>query len=323
MTEAIMPRASPAPAAATGSTARKSRVASPPPPEAWFAESPHDPAGQRLQMTRILHADDTGPQRIRIFDNPTFGRVLALDGYVQTTAEDEFIYHEMLAHVPLFAHGAARDVLIIGGGDGGTLREVLRHRGVERAVVVEIDPRVVALSRRYLPSISGNSFDDPRAETVIQDGMAFIRETTALFDVILIDSTDPVGPGAKLFSKAFMGLCRARLRPGGILVAQSGVSFLQRALVHRTVARLRGVFQDVAIYTAAVPTYYGGPMAFVWASDDSGRRAASVQDLAARYAASGIATRCYTPQLHRAAFVLPGYLDDARSGVAPLSRGRG
>jgi spermidine synthase len=305
------------------SATRKSWGTSPELPETWFTEASDDPAGQRLQMARILHADDTGPQRIRIFDNPAFGRVLALDGYVQTTAEDEFIYHEMLAHVPLFAHGAARDVLIIGGGDGGTLREVLRHRCVERAVLVEIDPRVVALSRRYLPSISAEAFDDPRADVVIRDGSAFIRETTALFDVILIDSTDPVGPGAKLSSAAFFGLCRARLRPGGILVIQSGVSFMQRDLVRRAAARLRRVFRDVAVYSAAVPTYYGGLMTFTWASDDFGKRATSAQDLAARYVASGIATRCYTPDLHRAAFVLPGYLEDALSEPAALSRRRG
>jgi len=282
----------------------------------WFDESPNEPAIQRLLTTRNVHQDDSGPQRIRIFDNPAFGRVLALDGYVQTTERDEFIYHEMIAHVPILAHGAARSVLIVGGGDGGTLREVLKHKTVQRAVLVEIDPRVVELSRRYLPSISAGAFDDPRTEIVIADGAAFVRDTTANFDVILIDSTDPVGPGAKLSSAPFFALCRVRLRPGGILVAQSGVAFLQRDQISRTVKRLREIFSDVGVYTATVPTYYGGPMSFAWASDAAYRHTVSVEQLAERFAASGIATRYYTPALHQASFVLPAYLEDMLSGQA-------
>ncbi|HEX6980417.1 MAG TPA: polyamine aminopropyltransferase [Alphaproteobacteria bacterium] len=279
----------------------------------WFDEAPDEPAGQRLLATRNVHQDDTGPQRIRIFDNPAFGRVLALDGYIQTTERDEFIYHEMIAHVPILAHGAVRSVLVVGGGDGGTLREVLRHKTVQRAVLVEIDPRVVELSRRYLPSIAAGAFDDPRAEIVIADGATFVRDTTARFDVILIDSTDPVGPGAKLSSAAFFALCRARLRPGGVLVAQSGVAFLQRDQIERTVMRLRETFSDVGVYTATVPTYYGGPMSFAWASDAAHRHTLSAAALAERFAASGIVTRYYTPALHQAAFVLPPYLEDLLS----------
>lgn len=277
-------------------------------PVCWLDETADAAAGQRLRADRTLFRGTSEHQDIWIFENPAFGRVLTLDGYVQTTERDEFIYHEMMAHVPMFAHGGVRDVLIVGGGDGGVLREVLKHPSVRRVIVVEIDRQVVDACRTHLPSLGARAFSDPRTELVVDDGAAFLRRTTYAFDLILVDAPDPVGPGQALFGAKFFAACRERLKPGGIFVAQTGVSFLQAAQIRRTVNRLRELFSDVSAFTASVPTYYGGAMTFAWASDASQKLVTSEDVLAARFTASRIRTRCYTPALHVAAFALPRYL---------------
>src|SRR5690606_23586133 len=161
----------------------------------WADETLYPFYRQSLSVDRLLYDSKTEHQRIRVFENARFGRVLTLDGIVQTTEGDEFIYHEMLAHVPILAHGSARRVLIIGGGDGGMAREVLRHRSVERVTMVEIDAGVVEFAKKYLPNLSAGAFDDPRLDLVIADGAAYVAETDERFDVIIVDSTDPIGPG--------------------------------------------------------------------------------------------------------------------------------
>jgi spermidine synthase len=188
----------------------------------WFEEAYHPHWRQRMAVERVLVHRHTGVQEVLIFENPTLGRVLVLDGIVQTSERDEFVYHEMMTHVPIMAHGAARDVLIIGGGDGGALEEVLKHGSVARATMIELDPVVVEIAREYLPSISRGAFDDPRAELLFADGVEFVATTDRQFDVILLDTTDPTGPGELLFTETFYADCRARLRPGGIVVGQSG-----------------------------------------------------------------------------------------------------
>jgi len=273
---------------------------------AWFEEACHPHWRQRMTASRILLHQHTGLQDVLIFDNPTLGRVLALDGVVQTTERDEFIYHEMIAHVPLMAYGAARDVLIIGGGDGGTLEEVLKHPGVARATMVELDPGVVELARRYLPDISRGVFDDPRAELIFGDGVQFVAEAERQFDVILIDSTDPSGPGEVLFTQSFYADCRARLRPGGIVVAQSGNAFMERERLRACLARLGNVFRDTSFILTSVPAYLGGPFVFAWGSDDPAKRRLCPAELAARPLPDGL--RCYTPAVHVAAFVHPPWL---------------
>jgi spermidine synthase len=275
----------------------------------WVEETLHHRgAAQRLLAERVLVEERGGLQDMLVFDNPVFGRTLMLDGVVQTTERDEFVYHEMLAHVPLFAHGAARRVLVVGGGDGGTLEEVLKHRTVERATLVEIDARVIAASREHLGAIHRGAFDDPRTRIVIGDGVGFVRDADELFDAIIVDSTDPAGPGSALVTTEFYRHCRARLAEGGILVAQGGVPFLQPEGLRRIAARLGAVFADVAAYAAAVPTYYGGLMAFAWACDDPGKRAPERAELERRFAAAGVETRCYAPDLHLAAFALPRFM---------------
>ncbi len=264
----------------------------------------HADLRQRVRVSRVLHRDKTEHQDLIIFENPLLGRVLALDGVVQTTEADEHIYHEMLAHVPILAHGRVEEVLIVGGGDGGMLREVLKHGGIA-ATLVEIDPGVIALCREHLPGLSRGAFDDPRAEVVIADGAVFVAETDRRFDVIIVDSTDPVGPGEVLFGAAFYAGCKRALKPGGVLVTQNGVPFVQPEVIRASHQRLSPLFADVAFYAAPVPTYNGGFMTFGWASDDPAPRRVSAGTLASRYADAGIETRYYNPDLHKGAFALP------------------
>lgn len=275
----------------------------------WIEEKLHGASvSQRLRAERVLLERKDGLQELLVIENPVFGRTLVLDGAVQTTERDEFIYHEMLAHVPLFAHGSARRVLILGGGDGGTLEEVLKHPNVEQATLVEIDEGVIAASRKHLAGIGSGAFEDPRTRLVIDDGLSFVRATGDRFDVVIVDSTDPQGPGWRLFTTAFYTHCRTRLNPGGILIAQSGVPFLQPTELSSVACRLRHVFAEVDAYMAAVPSYYGGAMAFVFASDDAEKRRPPLDLLERRFDASGVATRYYLPDVHLAAFTLPRFV---------------
>jgi spermidine synthase len=273
----------------------------------WSHETLYPDYRQSLRIDRLLYDSQTEHQRIQVFENARFGRVLTLDGVVQTTEGDEWIYHEMMAHVPILAHGAARRVLIIGGGDGGMAREVLRHRTVEHVTMVEIDAGVVDFSRKYLPNLSAGAFDDTRLDLVIADGAAFVAESDALFDVILVDSTDPIGPGEVLFTDSFYGRAKARLAEGGILVTQNGVPFLQPEELRNTMRAFRSLFRDATAYLASIPTYNGGPMAFGWGTDGAARET-PLATLRERARSSGIAFRYYTPDVHAAAFALPVYV---------------
>ncbi len=274
----------------------------------WYEESLHEGLSFKIEATEVLYDSQTEHQRVVIFENPVLGRVMTLDDIVQTTQGDEFIYHEMMAHVPILAHGAARKVLIIGGGDGGMLEEVLKHRTIARATMVEIDASVVDLAKQHLRPICGAAFEDPRTELVIADGVDFVARAQARYDVIIIDSTDPVGPGEVLFREGFYQDCRRCLAPGGILVTQNGVPFLQGAELTGTLACFRRHFADATCYLATVPTYFGGPMAFGWASDDPAPRRVALDTLQARFAAAAIETGYYTPEVHLGAFALPPYI---------------
>lgn len=276
-----------------------------------FEETLYDAYWQGFEVGEVFFEHATDHQHLMIFQNPRFGRTMILDGVVQTTEGDEFIYHEMLTHVPILAHGDARRVLIIGGGDGGMLREVCRHQGIEHITQVEIDEAVVEMSRQHLPNHSAGAFDDPRLELVIDDGMHYVANTEAKFDVIISDSTDPIGPGESLFTQDFYAACQSCLNPGGILVTQNGVAFMQLDEVTDTAQRLSKLFKDSSFYTAAVPTYVGGVMTFAWASDNKALRDLDMPTLQARFKQSGIKTRYYNPDIHQACFALPQYIVNA------------
>lgn len=273
-----------------------------------YQETLYDGYGQRFSVDRMLHEVRTEHQHLVIFENARMGRVMALDGVIQTTEADEFIYHEMLTHVPILAHGAAKRVLIIGGGDGGMLREVSKHASVEHITMVEIDGTVVDMCKEFLPNHSQGTFDDPRLNLVIDDGMRFVATTTEKFDVIISDSTDPIGPGEVLFSENFYQACHRCLNDGGVLVTQNGTPFMQLDTVRNTAGRMNGLFADWHFYQAAVPTYIGGSMTFAWGSTNPALRQVDVATLQQRFAASGVQTRYYNAAIHQGAFALPQYV---------------
>lgn len=279
-----------------------------------FAETLYDSYGQVFAVDKVYFENKTEHQHLVIFENAKFGRVMALDGIVQTTQADEFIYHEMLSHVPILAHGDARDVLIVGGGDGGMLREVCKHRSVERITQVEIDQQVIDMCITYLPDHSAGAYDDPRVDIVIDDGAHFVNATFKRFDVIISDSTDPIGPGGALFTRDFYAACKSRLKPGGVMVTQNGVAYMQLDEVTTTYNRLEKTFSDRSFYTAAVPTYIGGVMTFAWGTDKAALRQQKLETLQQRYAAAKLDTRYYTPSIHQASFALPRYIEQAIGG---------
>lgn len=284
----------------------------------WFDERLHHAwlnhgYTQRFEITRVVYQKKTEFQDLIIFDNPAFGRVLALDGIIQTTERDEFAYHEMLAHVPLFAHGKVKTVLIVGGGDGGVLREVLRH-DIDKATLVEIDRAVIDSCREHMPRLGGGAFEDGRVHVVIADGVAFVAESGDTFDVVIVDSTDPIGSGAALFTAEFYGNCKARLAPGGVLVTQNGVPFFQPDEVAESYRRLAPLFADATFYVTAVPTYIGGLMTLGWATDDASLRTLSEAVIARRVAKAGIETRYYAPPVHLGAFALPPFITALMAG---------
>ena len=281
----------------------------PTPRTRWIEETLYPHWGQRLAVDKVLYEDKTEHQHLIIFENASHGRVMVLDGAVQVTLADEWVYHEMMAHVPLFALKAPKSVLVIGGGDGGILREVLKHPSVKVATLCEIDRTVIDMSIKHFPEVSAGAFDDPRTEITIADGVQFVGETNLRFDAILVDSTDPVGPGAVLFTKNFYSACRRCLKKGGVLVTQNGVPFMQAAELETSVAHFRALFADGRCYLATVPTYVGGQMAFGWASDDVKLRAVKLADIRERFTAAGFETKYYTPAVHKAAFALPAFIE--------------
>jgi spermidine synthase len=277
----------------------------------WISESLFVDQGLRTSFAaeRILYEMQTEHQHLVLFENRLFGKMLMLDGATQVTTRDEFIYHEMMTHVPLLAHGEAREVLIIGGGDCGIAEEVLKHPGVVRLTQVEIDASVVEFSKEHFPQFAGPVLSDRRFDLVIDDGMHFIRRTDRRFDVIIVDSTDPQGPGAVLFTAAFYAACKACMASRGIMVTQNGVPFLQPAELATSVGRLQKLFADVTCYVAAIPTYVGGHMAIGWAATDPALRRVAVEVLSNRYAAAGaFLTKYWTPEVQCAAFALPRFI---------------
>jgi spermidine synthase len=286
--------------------------------DSWINETLYAAWGQRFRVKRELARVQSEFQDIVVFESETHGRVMLLDGVVQITEGDEFVYQEMITHVPILAHGAAKRVLIIGAGDGGVLKRVLQHRGVEKAVMVEIDGEVVRLSKEFLPSIGGNAWTDPRAEVIIGDGIDYVRVAPAeSFDVIIVDSTDPIGVGEVLFTDEFYANAARILSPRGLIVNQCGVPFMQADELHETSRRRAKSFPDNWAYVAAVPTYVGGFMTLGWAAKDASCRAVATDEIRRRAEASGIwgTTRYWTPEMHTGAFNLPPYIAENLPGA--------
>lgn len=279
--------------------------------DSWINETLYPDWGQRFRVSRELARVQSDFQDIAIFESASHGRVMVLDGVIQITEGDEFVYQEMLTHVPLLAHGSAENVLIIGAGDGGVLRRVLQHRNVKRAVMVEIDGEVIRLAKEFLPNIAGDAWTDNRAEVIVGDGIDYVtRAPDASFDVIIVDSTDPIGVGEVLFTDAFYQNCARILTSRGLIVNQCGVPFMQADELRETSLRRRNFFPHVTAYVAAVPTYVGGFMTLGWAAKDASLAATPVETIRARAAGAGIAgtTQYWTPEIHVGAFNLPPYI---------------
>jgi spermidine synthase len=281
--------------------------------ERWIAETLFDEFGFRMtfKVKKVLYEMHTEHQHLVLFEQPFFGKMLMLDGATQITKKDEFIYQEMMSHVPLFAHGDAREVLIVGGGDCGIAEEVLKHKSVRHLTQVEIDPAVVEFAKEHFPEFTKPVFADKRFESVIDDGMKYVARAERRFDAIIVDSTDPQGPGKVLFSQKFYAACKRCLNKGGIVVTQNGVPIFQPAELVSSVSKFRKLFTDGACYVAAIPTYIGGHMAMGWATDNKQLRQTPVKTLAARYRkAGGFSTKYWTPEVHAAAFALPRFIAD-------------
>jgi spermidine synthase len=274
----------------------------------WFAEPPYAGCQQRYRVLARLHAQQTPWQTLEVLDLEGPGRALILAGTLQTSVNEEFTYHELLVHVPLFAHPNPHRVLIVGGGDGGALHHVLLHPSVDRALEVEIDQAVVEASLRFLPEISQGAYSDPRAELKIQDGARFLAETDERFDVILIDSTDPVGPAAALISDQFLQDARRALAPGGLVAMQSGSPISQPREWFATVRAFRRSFPIVKPYLGYVPIYPAMLWSWVIGSDEIDP--ASIDEMSTRSRLDSMPAdlRVYHPGMHRAAFALPTFV---------------
>lgn len=277
--------------------------------DSWVNETLYAEWGQRFLVKRELARVQSAFQDIMVFESHLHGRVMLLDGVVQITEADEFVYQEMLTHVPLLAHGDAKRVLIIGAGDGGVLRRVLMHNNVERAVMVEIDGEVIRLAKEHMPNIAGDAWTNPRAEVIVGDGIDYVRTAPdASFDAIIVDSTDPIGVGEVLFTDEFYMNAARVLSAGGLIVNQCGVPFMQADELRDTSLRRRNFFSHVGAYVAAVPTYVGGFMTLGFAAKQAGLDQVPVETIRARAAAAGITGRYWTPEVHHAAFQLPPYI---------------
>ena len=268
----------------------------------WFTEDQTDHLRISVRVRQVLRHERSPYQELMVLDTHEFGRMLVLDDVIQTTERDEFTYHEMMAHVPLFAHPQPRRVLVIGGGDGGVLREVLRHPTVEAAHLAEIDRRVVEAARECLPGI--HNFDDPRAQVFFTDGIRHVEEHPDTYDVIIVDSTDPVGPAVALFDEPFHRAVFRALRDGGIFVQQSESPFFNQELIRRVQASLRRVFPVSGLYWGVVPTYPGG----FWTYSIATKGPDPSRPDEERWQQAGLVTRYYTPAVHRAAFILPPFV---------------
>jgi spermidine synthase len=234
-----------------------------------------------------------------------------LDGATQVTTKDEFVYHEMMTHVPIFAHGKAKEVLIVGGGDCGIAEEALKHKSVQRVTQVEIDASVVEFSKKHFPEFTKPVLGNKRFDLIIDDGMKYVAKTGRRFDVIIVDSTDPVGPGKVLFSSKFYAACKRCMKPGGLMVTQNGVPILQQGELASGIGKFRKLFADGSCYIAAIPTYIGGHMAMGWATDNKALRRTPLKTIVARYKKAGsFKTKYWTPETHQAAFALPRFIAD-------------
>lgn len=275
--------------------------------ELWFTERHTPNVNFSIKVDRQIYSGRSEFQRIDVFESDEFGRFLTLDGYMMLTEKDEFIYHEMITHVPMAVHPNVRDVLVIGAGDGGVIRELARYDSIQSIDLVEIDELVVEVCKKYLPKTACR-LDDPRVHAHYEDGVRFIRSCENQYDLIIVDSTDPFGPGEGLFTKEFYGSCYKALREDGVMVNQHESPFYKEdaAAMQQAHQRIAESFPVCRVYQAHIPTYPSGHWLFGFAS----KKYHPVYDLnAAAWNLRGIGTGYYNTKLHAGAFALPNYVE--------------
>ncbi len=273
----------------------------------WFSE-PHTPdVKMSIRIDRQLHSEQSEFQRIDIFESKEFGRFLTLDGLMMLTEKDEFIYHEMITHVAMASNPDIKKVLVIGAGDGGTVRELARYDTIEHIDMVEIDERVVEVSKEFLQQ-TACSLDDPRVNIVYDDGLRFVRRKENCYDLIIVDSTDPFGPGEGLFTSEFYGNCFNALTEKGILVNQHESPYYadDAKAMQRAHKRIKEFFDVCRVYQAHIPTYPSGHWLFGFASKAIDPLTADIE----KWNSLGLKTRYYNTDLHKGCFAIPNYVKE-------------
>ncbi len=271
------------------------------PPNLWFSELHKNEVGLTFRIKDVLYAGHSKYQRIMVVDTFELGKVLILYGSIMFTEKDEYFYHEMLAHVGMFSHPSPEDVLIIGGGDGGTLREVCKHPSVKHVDLVDIDSEVVRISKEFFPNIA-SAFDDPRVAVHFEDGARFVREADRKYDVVFVDSSDPVGPATSIFSPEFYRDIKSHLKDGGLMVAQSESPFYHAQFISGLFGDLKKIFPYVRMYLSWMPAYPSGMWSYAFASlgtDHLPKRGPETLEGELKF---------YNPELHVAAFALPEFV---------------
>ncbi len=283
----------------------------------WVEETHKKAVTLRLRVKKTLFEGKSPFQTVHILETVEHGRMLINDGMFMLCERDEFVYHEMISHVPLFLHPSPEKVLVIGGGDGGTVREVLKHPGVKECRLVEIDGMVVEACREFIPS-TASALDDPRARVTIDDGVRFVAETDERFDVVLIDSTDPFGAAAGLFDEKFYSNVKKILTAQGIVVAQGESPFYEMEMQKKMVERMASLYERVHIYNYTNLTYPGGFWSFVLAT----RGLCPIGDFdGARVERANLDLSWYNANLHRGAFAIPEFQrKELGEGLTPIER---
>lgn len=273
----------------------------------WFSELQTPSLAISCRTKATLHSEKTEFQDLMVIDTEAFGRMLLLDGIIQTSIKDEFVYHEMITHVALNTLKNPKRALVVGGGDGGSIREILKHKSIEKATLVEIDRRVVEVCKEYLPEISVG-LQDPRVEIIFDDGIKHVKEHKNTYDLIVVDSTDPVGPAVGLFAKEFYASVYEALTDEGMFVAQTESPFFNAELIKRVMNDVRDIFPIAKIFLAHIPTYPGGCWSFTLGSKKYDPEQVDLSNL------PQLDTKYYSPEIHKAAFVLPPFVKEI---VAP------
>ena len=276
--------------------------------ELWYTEQQTDEVRFSIKVKQHLYTGKSEFQDVDVFESEEFGKFLTLDGLMMVTEKDEFIYHDMITHVAMATNPSIKKVLVIGGGDGGTVRELTRYSHIEKIDMVEIDKLVVDVSREYLP-ITASKLDDPRVSLYFEDGTRFVADTKETYDLILVDSTDPIGPGEGLFTTEFYQNCFNILSDNGILVNQSESPYYDQFSheMKRAHKKIKNIFPISKVYQFHMPTYPSGHWLFGFAS----KKLDPIKDVDFdKWNALGIKTKYYNPQLHVGCFALPSYVQE-------------